>query len=110
MRWVPLFALALMTLLASFGAFVRGTAPREKWVVTHQTSAHRTMVVAIQATRPDHAPLIAPQIVEPVKSRYDEILIYVWPPGDSTGMPARRVQWTSRGGYTEIIFAGDAVR
>jgi hypothetical protein len=104
MRWVLLFGLAWLAVMGSFAAFVHWPAPRQGWVVTHQTSAHRTMVVTIQATRPDQASLIAPEIVEPVRIHYEEILIYVWPPGDSRGMPARRVQWTPRGGYVETTF------
>ena len=104
MRWVLLGALAWMGVLGLFFASVRWPPRPEPWVITHTTAAHETMVVTLQARAPDQALRIAHEIVEPVRTRYKEILIYIWPPGDSRGMPARRVQWTVTGGYTETVF------
>ena len=104
MRGVLLVALAWVGVLGLFLASVRWPPPPPAWVITHTTAAHETMVVTLQARAPDQALRIAREIVEPVRTRYKEILIYVWPPGDSRGMPARRVQWTVRGGYIETVF------
>jgi hypothetical protein len=107
MRWAVAGALAWIGLLICFVAFQRWPPPPLKWVVTHTSTAHRTMVVTIQANAPSRSLLIAREIVQPVQSRYNEILIYVWPPGNSTGLPARRIQWTTRGGYVETVFSED---
>src|SRR5918992_4097556 len=69
------------------------------WTVTKAYSAHHMMVVEVETDMPDTARQIAAQVVEPVKDRYDEILIYIrqpeTPPDD---LPARRIQWTKRAG------------
>jgi hypothetical protein len=79
------------------------TTPRIGWAVTKATAAQHMMVVEVDAERLDDATGIAVQIVEPVRSKYDEILIYVRQPGRS--IPAvRRIQWTARGGYMETTY------
>src|SRR4051812_9125184 len=46
------------------------------WTVKRSYSAHHTMVVDVEAERPSQALAIAREIVEPLGSRYDEVLIY----------------------------------
>ena len=76
------------------------------WTVTRAYSAHHAMVVEVETDLPIDASSIAAQIVEPRKSRYDEVLIYVRRPGQSAGeFPERRIQWTPRGGYVESVYA-----
>lgn len=75
-----------------------------RWKVTRATSAHRVLVVDVEAQRVADAKSIAIQIVEPVRSHgYEEILVYVRQPGGAAGAPERRVQWTPRGGYVEMV-------
>jgi hypothetical protein len=75
------------------------------WTVTRAYSAHHAMVVEVETDLPDTAREIAAQVVEPVKDRYDEILIYIRKPGTPPeDLPARRIQWTRRAGYVETIF------
>jgi hypothetical protein len=75
------------------------------WTVTKAYSAHHVMVVEVETDLLDTARQIAAQVVEPVKARYDEVLIYIrkpeTPPED---LPARRIQWTKRTGYVETTF------
>jgi hypothetical protein len=75
------------------------------WTVTKAYSAHHMMVVEVETDMPETARQIAAQVVEPVKDRYDEVLIYIRepeaPPDD---LPARRIQWTRRTGYVETVF------
>jgi hypothetical protein len=59
------------------------------------------MVVEVEADQPSQALAIARQVVEPLQSRYDEVLIYTREP--EAPMPARRVQWTPRTGYIEMV-------
>jgi hypothetical protein len=81
-----------------------GSAFRDPgWRVTSATSVRHIMLVNVEAGDPGRARQIAIQIVEPVKEQYDEVLVYV----HKTGAPDadRRIQWTPRGGYVEILIA-----
>ena len=96
---------ATSTLARSLNKMARdaASAPRIGWAVTKATAAQHMMVVEVDAERLDDATGIAVQIVEPVRSKYDEILIYVREPGRR--IPAvRRIQWTPRGGYVESTY------
>jgi hypothetical protein len=75
------------------------------WTVTRATSAHHVLVAHVETDRPETGRSIAVQIVEPVKNRYQEILIYFHRPGEShTDLAQRRIQWTPRGGYVEQAY------
>ena len=76
----------------------------ESWVVTKVTSAHNMLVVNVDADRLTDAQAIAAEIVAPVRSRkFDEILVYVRQTRSRKGYADRRVQWTPKGGYTELV-------
>lgn len=78
----------------------------DKWTVTTATSAHNALVVEVQAQHLEDTLDIAHEIVTPVLSKgYEEILIYVHPPGGYSDGPMRRVQWTPARGYVESVFA-----
>ncbi len=86
-------------------------APREGdrypgWTVTKAYSAHYAMIVEVETDTPETALQIAAQIVEPIKDRYQEVLLYARDPDSpADALPARRVQWTRGGGYVEMIYA-----
>ena len=76
------------------------------WTVTRAYSAHHMMVVEVETDSPANASTIAAAVVEPLKERYDEVLIYVRGPGERTDrLAARRIQWTPRAGYVESVYA-----
>jgi len=76
----------------------------EAWAVTKVTSAHHVLLVNIDAERVGDAQTIAAEIVAPVKERgFDEILVYVWRTHKHKPFADRRVQWTPKGGYTELV-------
>jgi len=76
----------------------------EAWVVTKVTSAHHVLLVNIDAERVGNAQTIAAEIVAPVKNRgFDEILVYVWRTHKHKPFADRRVQWTPKDGYTELV-------
>ncbi len=89
-----------------FAAGLESPAPTsrvEPWSITQTRTAHHALIVDVVAQRVAEAPAIAAEIVEPVRHRYEEILIYVRGPGER-GQPAeRRVQWTPTGGYAELV-------
>jgi hypothetical protein len=74
------------------------------WTVVSATSAHHVMVVDVEAVRPESARQIATQIVEPLRDRYQEVLVYFHKPGAAKSFAERRIQWTPRGGYIEAIY------
>lgn len=78
------------------------------WTVTKALSAHHVMVVDVETDRPEQAKQIAVQLVEPVRDRYEEVLIYIRRPGTAGELAARRIQWTPRGGYVEVNY--EAIR
>ena len=78
--------------------------PRPPWVVKDAYSGHYALVMDVEADKPESAVEIAHEVVEPVRSKYVEILVYVRKPGSTEVMPSRRVQWTAAGGYVETIF------
>jgi hypothetical protein len=78
---------------------------RWQWTATSATSAPRELVVHVEAFDAAHARQIAAAIVEPRRARYDDILVYVYRVGGSREMAARRVEWTPRGGYDEIVYS-----
>jgi hypothetical protein len=76
----------------------------EAWAVRKVTSAHHVLVVNVDADRVGNAQKIATEIVAPVRDRgFDEVLVYVWALHRQKPYPDRRVQWTPRGGYTELV-------
>jgi hypothetical protein len=75
------------------------------WTVTRSYSAHHMMIVEIETELPETARQIAAQVVEPLKDRYDEVLIYLRTPDSrQDDLPARRIQWTRRTGYVETVY------
>jgi hypothetical protein len=79
------------------------------WTVTRAYSAHHMMVVEVEAERLDDGSKIAAAVVEPLKDRYDEVLIYLRNPGQrADNLAMRRIQWTPRAGYVESIYAPSA--
>lgn len=81
--------------------------PSQAWFVTRATSAHRMMVVDVEADRVDRADAIARLIVERARAHtYEEILIYVRRIGEGGGTAGRRVQWTPAAGFVMTILEG----
>lgn len=78
---------------------------RWQWTATSAQSAMREMVVHVEAFDVTQARQIATAIAEPRRAQFDDILVYVHRVGGSHEMAARRVEWTPRGGYVEIVYA-----
>ena len=76
----------------------------EAWVVTKVTSAHHVLVVNVDADRVGNAQEIATELVAPMRERgYEEVLVYVWGLRRHKPFADRRVQWTPKSGYTELV-------
>ncbi len=79
-------------------------ARHEPWIVTRATSARRAMVIDVEADQPENARAIAAEIVEPLRAKYEEVLIYVRPIGSPLNALVRRIQWTPHGGFVETTY------
>jgi hypothetical protein len=77
---------------------------RWQWTATSATSAMGALVVHVEAFDVSQARQIAAAIVEPRRTKFDDILVYVHRVGGSRDMAARRVEWTPRRGYEEIVY------
>ncbi len=76
----------------------------ETWVVTKVTSAHHMLVVNVDADRLSDAQAIAAEIVDPVRDRkFEEVLVYVRQTKSRKAYADRRIQWTPKGGYAELV-------
>ena len=76
----------------------------EPWIVTRATSARRAMVIDVEADRPEDARKIAAEIVEPLRAKYEEVLVYIRPIGSPLNAVTRRVEWTPDGGFVETMY------
>ena len=79
-------------------------AKHEPWIVTRATSARRAMVIDVEADNPEDAQKIAAGIVEPLRAKYEEVLVYVRPIGSPLDAVTRRVEWTPGGGFVETSY------
>ena len=76
----------------------------QSWHIRNMATAHGAFVIEVEAEDPTQTETIARALVEPIRSDYDEILVYVNQMGDESDLPARRMQWTPDGGYVEIAY------
>lgn len=76
-----------------------------RWSVTHAQASQGALVVDAVALDPTEAVAHARAIVEPVRFKYTEVLVYVRPTGAPGALASRRVQWTPGGGYVEMILS-----
>jgi hypothetical protein len=78
--------------------------PMARWSLTEHRSAHNMLVAHVETDHLNEAVAIAQQLAEPVKERYEEVLIYFHRPGRPDTLPPRRVQWSLRTGYVETVY------
>jgi hypothetical protein len=53
---------------------------------------------------PEDARQIANDIVDPLRAKYEEVLIYVRPTGNPLNAIVRRIQWTPHNGFVEMSY------
>lgn len=86
------------------GRGAAGTGEGTAWVVTRATSAHRVLVVDVNAVRVADARAIGAVLVDAtVPRKYEEILIYVWSLESPKPFADRRIQWTPSEGLRELV-------
>lgn len=76
-----------------------------RWSVTHARASQGALVIEAVMPKPADALSNAREIVEPVRWKYSEVLVYVRGSSAPGTLASRRVQWTPAGGYVETVFA-----
>ena len=79
-------------------------AKHEPWTVIKAMSARRAMVIDVEADRPEDARQIATVLIEPLRAKYEEVLIYVRPIGSPADTVTRRISWTPGDGFVETSY------
>lgn len=101
----------LIALAAAWGVFDPPAAPPAirpapigpaGWKETRRYSVNRVVIIEGESPYPERAAEIARELIEPGSGRYDEVLVYVRPPGDRSR--TWRVQWTKAGGFKVIAY------
>lgn len=72
-----------------------------RWSVTHAQASQGALVVEAEVIDLADTMASAHAIVEPVRMRYSEVLIYMRRTGAPGRFASRRVQWTAANGYVE---------
>ena len=75
---------------------------RWRWSVTHAQASQGALVVEADVIDLSESMASARAIVEPVRDRYSEVLVYLRRAGAPGRLAARRVQWTPAAGFIEI--------
>ena len=79
-------------------------ARHEPWTVIKAMSARRAMVIDVEADMPENAQRIASVLIEPLRAKYEEVLIYVRPIGSPVNAITRRISWTPGDGFVETAY------
>lgn len=74
---------------------------RWRWSVTHAQASQGALVVEAEVIDLSEAMASARAIVDPVRSQYSEVLVYLRRSGAPGRFASRRVQWTSTTGFVE---------
>jgi hypothetical protein len=80
------------------------TAPHGRWRTLTRASAHRALIVEVEATDPEDAEEIAERFVADADGRFAEILVYVERERAPAPRLITRIQWTPGGGFQTLEF------
>ena len=72
------------------------------WQITNMATAYGDLVIEVETINNVEPLMIACTLTEPLKDKYDEVLVYVRGLSDTPESPARRVRWTLEDGYVEL--------
>jgi hypothetical protein len=90
-------------LARSLNVTVPDDAREWRWSVTRAQASQGALVVTADVLDMSESMDVARQIVEPVRTKYGEVLVYLHAHGSKSQFAARRVQWTRTGGYKETV-------
>ena len=72
--------------------------------VVNMAAAHGALTVEIEVDAGANLEAIARTVIEPVQSRYGEILVYFYDRDETSLLPLQRVQWSPAGGYEALSY------
>lgn len=72
--------------------------------VVNMAAAHDALTVEIEVDAGANVEAIARTIIEPVQSRYGEILVYFYDRDETSLLPLQRVRWSPAGGYEALSY------
>jgi hypothetical protein len=72
--------------------------------ILEMATAHGAFTIEVEVDADADTQVISRQLVEPIHTRYAEVLVYFYDRAGDGELPMRRVQWTEAGGYTEIEY------
>ncbi|MXZ73061.1 MAG: hypothetical protein F4Z04_16375 [Acidobacteria bacterium] len=80
----------------------------DAWRIVRMATAHGIFTIEVEVNDPETGAEVARELIGPLEGSYDEVLVYIYRPGEATGgnPPVKRVQWTPSGGYDELDYGG----
>lgn len=80
----------------------------DAWRIVKMATAHGIFTIEVEVNDPETGADVARELIGPLEGSYDEVLVYIYRPGEGTGgnPPVKRVQWTPGGGYDELDYGG----
>lgn len=78
----------------------------EAWRIIKLATAQDVFTIELEVSDLATASDVARELVDPLKTRYAEILVYVYADGEGTGghLPAKRIQWNAADGFVETAY------
>ena len=76
----------------------------EEFSIVEMATAHGAFTLEVEVDRNADTRSIARRLVEPVRNRYAEVLVYFYDRAGRGALPTSRVQWTAENGYSEIEY------
>ena len=76
----------------------------DEWEIVEMATAHGAFTIEVEVATDTDTDALARQLVEPLKPRYAEVLVYFYDREDDGGLPMVRIQWTAADGYVETRY------
>lgn len=72
------------------------------WKLTAAQSGDRVLVLEVETAKPEEALIVARQLTDLHRDRFDEVLVYFFEPDVIPRRATLRVQWTRANGYATL--------
>jgi hypothetical protein len=78
----------------------------ESWRIVKMATAADIITIELEVSNMATASDVARELVDPLKARYEEVLVYVYANGEEAGdhFPAKRIQWNKADGFVETHY------
>ena len=75
-----------------------------QYSILEMATTHGAFTLEVEVDADADTLVIARQLIEPIKERYAEVLVYFYDRAGDGGLPMRRVQWTDGAEYTDVEY------